>query len=154
MLGLDINSSYLAFTEKELEDCKRFGLTAEWKQLRSIDCIDSSTTDAVGIFSPNVLWQRNQKLRKATETGLFIEEFRCYEKLYLYSKAYCCYDSTSNFLNVNSQALKKQDWCRAVLTLWKRILKFRIKEWILHLETEVSERSIKQLWTMNKLNED
>ena len=48
----DTDSLYLALDEKELEDCVRLEMRAEWQSLRSIDFIDSFTADAVAIFSP------------------------------------------------------------------------------------------------------
>ena len=43
---------YLARAEKELEDCKRPEIKAEWQSLRSNECVDSFTADAVAIFPP------------------------------------------------------------------------------------------------------
>ena len=51
-LEMDTDSLYVALAEKELEDCIRPGMRAEWQRLRSIDCVDIFTADAVAIFSP------------------------------------------------------------------------------------------------------
>ena len=48
----DINSLYLAFAEKELEDCIRPEMRAEWLRLRSNDCVDGFTADDVANFFP------------------------------------------------------------------------------------------------------
>ena len=40
-LEMDTDSLYLALAEKELEDCIRPEMRAEWQRLRSNDCIDS-----------------------------------------------------------------------------------------------------------------
>ena len=52
-LEMDTDSLYLALAEKELEDCIRRELRAEWQRLRSNDCVDSLTVDAVAIFFQN-----------------------------------------------------------------------------------------------------
>ena len=49
-LKMDIDSLYLALAEKELEDCIRPEMRAEWQRLRSNDCVDSFTADAVASF--------------------------------------------------------------------------------------------------------
>ena len=51
-LEMDRDSLYLALAEKELEDCKRFEMRAEWQRLRSNDSVDSFTADAVANFFP------------------------------------------------------------------------------------------------------
>ena len=51
-LEKDTDSLYLALAEKELEDCIRREMRAEWQKLRSNDCVDSFTADAVAIFLP------------------------------------------------------------------------------------------------------
>ena len=51
-LEMHTDLPYLALAEKELEDCKRPEMKAEWQSLRSNDCVDSFTADAVAIFSP------------------------------------------------------------------------------------------------------
>ena len=51
-LEMDTESLYLAFAERELEDCIRPEMKAELKQLRSKYCTASFTADAVGNFSP------------------------------------------------------------------------------------------------------
>ena len=54
-LEMDTNSLYLALAGKELEDCIRPEMRAEWQKVRSNDCADNFTADAVAIFSPNML---------------------------------------------------------------------------------------------------
>ena len=44
-LETDTDSLYLALAEKELEECKRSEMKAEWEQLRSKDCPDCFTAD-------------------------------------------------------------------------------------------------------------
>ena len=104
-LEMDTDSLYLALAKKELEDCIRPELRAEWQKLRSNDCVDSFTADAVANFFPGACCVKHYDKR---EPGLFNEEFRCTEMLYLCSKTYCCYDVTSNKLKFSSKGLNKR----------------------------------------------
>ena len=51
-MEMDTDSLYLALAEKELVDCIRLEMRAEWQKLRSKDCVDNFTADAVALFSP------------------------------------------------------------------------------------------------------
>ena len=51
-LEMDTNSLYLALAEKDLEDCIRTEMRAEWQRLRSIDGVDSFPVEAVANFCP------------------------------------------------------------------------------------------------------
>ena len=51
-LEMATDSRYLALAEKELEDCIRPEMRAEWHRLRSNDCVDSFTADALANFFP------------------------------------------------------------------------------------------------------
>ena len=51
-LEMDTDSLYLAVAEKELEDCIRPEMRAEWQRLRSNNCVDSLTADASANFFP------------------------------------------------------------------------------------------------------
>ena len=46
---------YLALAEKELEDCIRPEMRAEWQMLRSNACADGLTADAVAFFPQNMM---------------------------------------------------------------------------------------------------
>ena len=85
---MDTDSLYLALAEKELEDCIRPEMRAEWQSLRSNDCVDSFTADAVANFFPRT-WCVKHKQHDKREPGIFKEEFRCTEMLCLCSKTYC-----------------------------------------------------------------
>ena len=86
-LEMDTDSLCLALAEKELEDCIRPEMRAEWQSLRSNDCVDSITADAVAnFFSRTCCVKHNQHDRR--ESGLFKEEFRCTEMLSLCSTTY------------------------------------------------------------------
>ena len=55
-LDMDTDTLYLALAEKELENCIRPEMKAEWQRLRSNDCVDSFTVHAVAnVFSEHVV---------------------------------------------------------------------------------------------------
>ena len=95
------DSLYLALAEKELEDCIRPEMRAELQRLRSNDCVDSFTADAVANFLPRTCCLKHKQHDKR-KPGLFEEEFRCTEMFCLCSKTYCCHDVTSNKLKFSS----------------------------------------------------
>ena len=49
------DSLYPVFAEKKHEDCIRPEMKAEWERLRSKDCTDCYTADAIRNFFPKVL---------------------------------------------------------------------------------------------------
>ena len=106
-LEMDTDSLYLALAEKELEDCIRSKMRDEWQRLRSNDCVDSFTADAIVNFFPRTCCVKHKQHDKR-ERGLFEEEFRCSEMFCLCSKTYCCYDVTSNKLKFSSEGLNKR----------------------------------------------
>ena len=106
-LEMDTDSLYLALAEKELENCKRLEMRAEWQRLRSNDCVDSFTADAVANFFPRPCCIKHKQHDKR-EPGLFDEEFRFTETLCLCNKTYCCYDVTSNELKFSSEGFNKR----------------------------------------------
>ena len=106
-LEMDTDSLYLALAEKEVEDCIKPEMRAEWQMLRSNDCVDSFTADAVANFFPRTCCVKHKQHDKR-EPGLFKEEFRCTEMLCLCSKTYFCYDVTSIKLKFNSKGPNKR----------------------------------------------
>ena len=106
-LEMDTDSLYLALAEKEMEDCIRPEMRAEWQRLQSNDCVDNFTADAVANFFPRTCCVKHKQHDKR-EPGLFKEEFGCTEMLCLCSKTYCCYDFTSNKLKFSSKGLNKR----------------------------------------------
>ena len=104
---MNTDSLYLALAQKELENCIRHEMRAEWQRLRSNDCVDSFTADALAIFFPRSCSEKHKQHDKR-EPGLFKEEFRCTEMLCLCSKTYCCYDATSNKPKFSSKGLNKR----------------------------------------------
>ena len=107
VLEMDTDSLYLALAEKELEDCTRPEMRAEWQKLRSNECVDNFTADAIANFFPRTCCVKHKKLDKR-EPGLFTEELRCTETLCLCSKTYCCYDVTSKKIKFSSKGLNKR----------------------------------------------
>ena len=106
-LEMDTDSRYLALAEKELEDCIRPEMRAEWQGLRSNDCVDNFTADAVANFFPRTCCVKHKQHDKR-EPGLFKEDFSCTEMLCLCSKTYCCYDVTSIKLKINCKPVNKR----------------------------------------------
>ena len=106
-LEMDTDSLYVALAEKELEDCIRPEMRAEWQRLRSNDCVDSFTADAVANFLSRTCCVKHKQHDKR-EHGLIKEEFRCTKMFCLCSKTYCCYDVHSNKLKFSSKGLNKR----------------------------------------------
>ena len=106
-LEMDTDSMYLALAEKELEDCVRPEMRAEWQRLRSNGCVDSFTANAVANFFPRTCCVKHKQHDKR-EPGLFKDEFRYMETLCLCSKTYCCFDATSNQAKFSSKSLNKR----------------------------------------------
>ena len=75
--------------------------------MRTEDCKDDSTANATTNFFPRTCCTKHMKHDKE-EPGLFKEEFRCTEMLYLCSKTYFCYDSNSNKNKFSSKGLSKR----------------------------------------------
>ena len=75
--------------------------------LRSNDCVDSFTLDALANFFPRTCCVKH-KQHDMREPGLFKEEFRCTEMSCLCSKTYCGYDVTSEKLKISSKSLNKR----------------------------------------------
>ena len=61
-LEMDTDSLYLAPAEKELEDCVRPEMRAEWQRLRWNDCVDSFTAEAVANFFPGTSCVKTQTI--------------------------------------------------------------------------------------------
>ena len=106
-LEMDTDLLYLALAEKELENCIRPEMRAEWQKLRPNDCVDSFTAAAVANFISRTCCVEHKQQDKR-QPGLFKEEFRCTEMLCLCSKTYCWYDVTSIKLKFSSKGLNKR----------------------------------------------
>ena len=84
-LKMDTDLLYLALAEKDLGDCVRPEMRAEWQRLRLNDCVDSFTADALAVFFPRTCCVKHEQNDKR-EFGFFKEGFRFTEMLYLCSK--------------------------------------------------------------------
>ena len=149
-LEMDTDSLYFALAEKELEDCIRPELRAEWQRLRSNDCVNSFTADAVANFFPRTCCVKHKHHDKRAP-GLFKEEFRCTEMLCLCSYSYCCYDVTSNKFQFSSKDLIKrvlEQRGDGLLEKYRRVLTEKVN---VTSKIEVSEQAITLLPPMNKL---
>ena len=98
---MDTDSLYLALSEKELYDCIRVESKTEWDLMRTEDCKDEFTANATTNIFPRTCCTKHVKHDKR-EPGLFEEDFRCTEKLCLFSKTNCFYDSNFNKNNFSS----------------------------------------------------
>ena len=104
---MDIDSLYLALSEKELYDCIREESEPEWELLRTDDCKDEFTPNATTNFFPRTCCTKHMKHDKRAASR-FKEEFRCTEMLCLCSKTCCCYDSNSNKNKLSSKGVSKR----------------------------------------------
>ena len=107
VLEKDTDTLFLAPSEKTLYDCVREESKVEWELMRTADCKDDLIANATTNFFPRTCCT---ELKEHDKRGhrLFKEEFRCTEMLYLCSKTYCCYDSTSNKYKLSSNNLNKR----------------------------------------------
>ena len=64
-LEMDTDSLYPAPAEKELEDCIRPEMRAEWQRLRSNDCVGSFIADAVAIVFPRTCCVKHKQHDKS-----------------------------------------------------------------------------------------
>ena len=127
-LELDTDSLYLALAEKEVEDCRRPEMRAEWQRLRSNDCVHNFTADAIANFFPRTCCVK-QKQQDKRERSLFKEEFRCTEVLCLCSKTYCCFDVTSNKLKYSRKGINKLELEQSgdgPLEMYRRVLNEKV----------------------------
>ena len=106
---LEMNTEllFLAFAEKDLEDCIRPEMRVEWERLQSNYCIDSYTANALANLLPRTCCVE-EKLHCKRERGLFKEEFRYTETLCQCGKTYCCSDVTSDKHKLSSKSFKKR----------------------------------------------
>ena len=102
-----IFSIYLPLVEENLDECTLPSKRAEWKEKPNRDCRDSLRADSKNSFFPLTCCSKHKKHDKR-KPGLFKEEFRCTERLYLWSKTYRCYDSNSQWYKFISKGLNKR----------------------------------------------
>ena len=87
-LELNIDSLYLALSEKSVEDVIISEKRAEWDRLRSKDCTYNFTANATANFVHRTCCNVHKK-HDQREPGLFKEEFIYAELLCLCSNTYC-----------------------------------------------------------------
>ena len=148
---MDTDSLYLALAEKELEDCIRPEMRAQWQRLRSNDCVDNLTADAVANFFPRTCCVKPKQHDKR-EPGLIKEEFRCTEMLCLCIKTYSCCDVTSNKFKFSSKGLNKRVLEQSgdgPLEKHRRVLNEKVN--VTSNTIEDSEQTITLFPPMNKL---
>ena len=102
---IDRDSLCLALADKELEDCIRPEMNAEPQRLRSNDCNDYFTADAVANFFPRKYCVKHKQHDKR-EPGLFKKEIRCTEML-CRCRTYFSYDVTSKKFEISSKGFNK-----------------------------------------------
>ena len=127
-LEMDTDSLYLAVVEKKLGDCIGPEMRAGWQRLRSNDCVDSFTAEAVANFFPRTYCVKHKQDDKR-EPGLFKEEFRCTEMLCLCSWTYWCYDVTSYKSKFSSEGLNKrvlEQSSEGALKKYRRVLNEKV----------------------------
>ena len=117
---MDTDSLYLALAEKELEDCIRAEMRAEWQRLRSNDCVDNFTADAVANFFPRTCCVKHKQHDKR-KPGLFKKSSdvrRCYVYVVRHTTA-----MTSPLVNLNLAVKVSTNvyWNKAVTDHWKNI---------------------------------
>ena len=120
--------AYLVLAKIVVEDCIKTEMRAEWQRLRSNDCVNSFTSDALLSFFPRKCCVKH-KQHKKRGPGLFIEEFRCTEMLFLYSEAYCCFGVTSIKPKFSSKDLNKRvpEWRgHGLVEKYRRVLNGKV----------------------------
>ena len=81
-LEMDTDLLYLALAEKQLEDCIRPEMRAEWQRLRSNDCVKSFTADAVANFFPRACCVQHKHMIR--ENLVFLKKSSDKRRCYVY----------------------------------------------------------------------
>ena len=119
-LEMDTDSLYLALAEKRREDCIRPEMKTEWQRLRSIDCVDSFTADAVAIISAeHIVQNTNNMMRESLAYLKKSSDVRiCYVYVVRHTSA-----MTSPLMNLNLAVKVSTNayWNRAATDHWKSI---------------------------------
>ena len=153
-LEMDTASLYLALAEKELEDCIPRGMKSVCKQLRSKDCTDSFTADAVRNCLPRMFCDK-QKKNMTSESLVFSTRSSSVRKSCLFVVKFTAATTKppTTWISAVKGSIGEYE-SRAVMVPGKSIAKFLMTGWILHLQTEVFELKITQLQLLNKMNEN
>ena len=94
-LEVDADSLYLALAEKELEDCIRPEMRAEWQRLPSNDCVDF-TADAVANILPRTCCVKHKQHDK--RSLVFLKKSSDVRRWYVYVVRYTA-AMTSTLIN-------------------------------------------------------
>ena len=106
-LEVDTDSLYLALAKENLYGCIQPLKREIWKKLKENDCRNSFKADAKSNFFSRTGCSIHKKHDK-WEPGLFKEEFRCAEILFLCCKTYCCHDNKTEKFKFSSKGLNKR----------------------------------------------
>ena len=119
-LEMDTDSLYLTLAEKELEDCIRPEMRAEWQSLRSNDCVDSFTADAVANFFPKTCCVKQNSMIR--ESLAYLKKISDVRRCYVYAVRHTA-AMTSPLINLNLavKVSTKVYWNRAGTDHWKSI---------------------------------
>ena len=82
-LETDTDSLSLALAERELEACITPEMRAEWQRLRSNDCVDSFTADAVANSFPRICCVK-QKKNMIRESVAYLKKSSNVPRCYVY----------------------------------------------------------------------
>ena len=117
-LEKDTDSLYLA--KKELEDCIRPEMRAEWQRLRSNDCVDNFTADAVANLFPRTCCVKHKQhdKREPASSKKSSDVRKCYVCVVRHTVA-----MTSPLINSNLAVRVSTNvcWNRAATDNWKSI---------------------------------
>ena len=119
-LEVDTHSLYFALAEMELEVCIGPEMRAEWQRLRSNDCVDSFTADAVASFFPRTccVKQKQHDEREPAYLKKSPEVLRCF--VYVVRHTVSMISLPIN-LNLAVKVSTNANWNRAATDHWKSI---------------------------------
>ena len=106
-MEMDTDSLYLALSQLSLEDCVNPEMKEVWINIRQEGCSNSFSANSSSNFFPRTCCIERIKHDKPA-AGLFKEEFRCTEIIYLCSKIYCCSDQNTEKIKFSSKGLNKR----------------------------------------------
>ena len=112
-MEMDTDSLYLAVAHDSLEDCIKPDMREFWNNIRMNDCSNTFAADSSNFF-PRTCCSKHIKHDKR-EPGLFREELRSAEMIYLCSKTYCCLNQSTDKIKVQQQGTQQKNaggiWC-------------------------------------------
>ena len=120
-LEMDTESLYLALAEKNLEDCMRPERKLEWQRLRSNDCVDTFTADAVAnVFPRTCCVKTNNVIR---ESLAYLKKSSDVRRCYVYVVRHiAAMTSPLIKLNLAVKVSTNAYWNGAATDHWKNIV--------------------------------